>query len=101
METTFESFFYQRDYSVKNFNFYLQVLATQYKKDEALSAFRKMEAMGIRPTDHSYNYLMLNFAKNRDIKSVLKLNQEAIDKYGLQPSKYRYNNIVLCYAKMN
>ena len=27
MDTSFESFFYQRDYNLKNFNFYLQVLA--------------------------------------------------------------------------
>ena len=40
-----------------------------------------MEAMGIRPTDKTYNFLMLNFAKNRDLEMVEKLNQEAIDKY--------------------
>lgn len=44
---------------------------------------------------------MLNFAKNRDLPMVLKLEQEAVNKYGLPPSKYRYNNLVLCYAKMN
>jgi hypothetical protein len=33
MDTAFETFFYQRDYSLKNFNFYLQVLAQQYKAD--------------------------------------------------------------------
>jgi hypothetical protein len=27
IDSSFENFFYQRDYSVKNFNFYLQVLA--------------------------------------------------------------------------
>ena len=40
-----------------------------------------METMGIKPTDHTYNQLMLSFAKNRDIDMVLKLNQEATDKY--------------------
>jgi len=44
---------------------------------------------------------MLNFAKNRNIDMVLKLNKEAISKYDLPPSKFRYNNLVLCYAKMN
>ncbi len=33
IDTSFESFFYQRDYSLKNFNFYLQVLAQQHKCD--------------------------------------------------------------------
>ena len=60
-----------------------------------------MEAMNIVPTDHTYNQLMLCYAKNRDIEMVEKLNQEAIDKYGIQPSKHRYNNLALCYAKMN
>jgi hypothetical protein len=45
--------------------------------------------------------LMLNFAKKRDLEMVEKLNQEAIDKYGIKPSKYRYNNLMVCYAKMN
>lgn len=27
IDTSFESFFYQRDYNLKNFNFYMQVLA--------------------------------------------------------------------------
>lgn len=35
--------------------FYLQVLAHQYKADEALKAFRKMEAMEITPTEYTYN----------------------------------------------
>ena len=59
-----------------------------------------MEQMGIEPTDKSYNLLMLNFAKNKDLEMVEKLNQEAIEKYDLLPSKHRYNNILLCYAKM-
>jgi hypothetical protein len=44
---------------------------------------------------------MLCYAKNKDIEMVEKLNEEAIDKYGLKPSKYRYNNLMLCYAKLN
>lgn len=57
--------------------------------------------MGIIPTDHTYNQLMINFAKKWDIEMVEKLNQEAIDKYGIKPSKYRYNNLMVCYAKLN
>jgi pentatricopeptide repeat protein len=83
MDSSFESFFYQRSYNERNFTFYLQVLAAQYKSDDALIAFRRMEAMNIMPTDHTYNQLMLCFAKKGDIQTVLKLNQEAIDKYGI------------------
>lgn len=32
---------------------------------------------------------------------VEKLNQEAIEKYGIQPSKHRFNNLMVCYAKQN
>ena len=55
--------------------------------------------MGIRPTDFTYNHLMLNFARSRNQEMVQKLNQEAVDKYGIQPSKHRYNNLMVCYAK--
>ena len=74
LDTSFESFFYQRDYTLQNFQFYLQVLSQQYKKDDALKALRKMEAMGIVPNDTIYNLVMLAFAKNKDLKMVLDLN---------------------------
>ena len=74
MDTSFESFFYQRAYNEKNFSFYLQVLAAQRKPDEALKAFRRMESMNIQPTDRTYNQLMRCFARNRDIKMVEELN---------------------------
>lgn len=32
---------------------------------------------------------------------VEELNQEAIDKYGIKPSKFRLNNLLQCYAKLN
>lgn len=40
-----------------------------------------METMAITPTEYSYNLLVLNFAKKRDLEMVLKLQQESIDKY--------------------
>ncbi len=55
MDTSYESFFYQRDYTLKNFKFYLQVLAQQYKHEDALKAFRRMEDMGLKPDDEAYN----------------------------------------------
>ena len=42
-----------------------------------------METMDIRPDDTTYNRVMLTFAKNRNLEMVEKLNQEAIDKYGI------------------
>ena len=35
LDTDFESFFYKREYSERNFCFYLQVCAQQYKPEEA------------------------------------------------------------------
>ena len=73
MDTGFESFFYKRAYTERNFQFYFQICAKQYKSEEALRAFRRMETMGIRPTEYSYNQLVLNFAKKRDLDMVMKL----------------------------
>lgn len=33
MDSSFEGFFYQREYSLKNFNFLLQILNQQHKPD--------------------------------------------------------------------
>ena len=60
-----------------------------------------METMGIKPSEYSYNILTLNYAKKRDIDMVIKLQQESLDKYKLIPNKFTYNNLLVCYAKMN
>ena len=54
MDSTFESFFFKRDYTERNFCFYMQVCAQQYKPEEAMKAFKRMEVLGIKPTDHVY-----------------------------------------------
>lgn len=54
MNSDFEVFFQRRNYTEKNFCFYLQVLAQQYKPREAREAFEKMLALNIKPTDHTY-----------------------------------------------
>jgi pentatricopeptide repeat protein len=60
-----------------------------------------METLGLKPNDESYNQVMTAFAKNRDIATVELLNKEATDKYGILPSKYRMNALILAYAKSN
>lgn len=102
IDTSFESFFYQRDYTLKNFNFYLQVLAQQYKDEDALKTLRKMETMGLKPDDQTYNQVMVALAKNRKIEQVELLEKEAREKYNLYPpSKNRYNALILAYCKSN
>lgn len=66
-----------------------------------MDSFRKMETMGIVPNDETYNHLMTAFARARDIDMVEKINQEAITKYKLLPSKFRYNALILAYCKSN
>jgi len=60
-----------------------------------------MEAMNIKPDMYSYNHLVLNFAKNKDLEMVEKLDKEAFTKYKIPRNKFTYNNILLCYAKLN
>jgi len=73
LDTSFESFFYKRQYSERNFSFYMQVCAQQYKPDLAQKAFDRMTTLGIKPTDHSYTQLQLAYAKNRNLEKVLEL----------------------------
>ena len=67
MDTSMEKFFYQRDYSIKNFNFYLQVLTSQYKVDEVVEVFNKMNTLGIAPDSESYNHIITVHSKLGDI----------------------------------
>ena len=57
IDTSFESFFYQRPYTERNFCFYMQACAQQYKPEEALKSFERMLSLGIKPTDHTYTQL--------------------------------------------
>ena len=54
MDANFESFFFKRAYSERNFGFYIQICAQQYKPEEAMKAFKRMEALKIKPTDTTY-----------------------------------------------
>ena len=54
MDSNFESFFFKRAYTERNFGFYIQVCAQQYKPEEAHKAFKRMEALKIKPTDSTY-----------------------------------------------
>ena len=60
-----------------------------------------MEAMEIAPTTFTYNQLILNFAKTKNMDMVMSLMKEMESKYDILPCKYTYNNMILCYAKMN
>lgn len=76
MDTSMEKFFYQREYTQKNFNFYLQVLCSQYKTEEIEKAFRNMKTLGIEPDLESYTHLITAFAKLGDIDKVEQIFDE-------------------------
>lgn len=77
IDTTFESFFYQRPYTLSSFNFYLQVLAQQEKPDQSMKAFERMLALKLRPTDETFNHLMLAHAKLKMVDKVIEINKMA------------------------
>lgn len=70
MDTSMEKFFYQREYTLKNFNFYLQVLTSQYKAEEAKKVISKMVTLGISPDSESYNHLVTVHAKLGELDKV-------------------------------
>lgn len=65
MDTSMEKFFYQRDYTLQNFNFYLQVLSAQYKVEEAEKAFERMQILGLQPDKETFNHLITVNAKSK------------------------------------
>ena len=65
-----------------------------------MKAFKRMEALKIKPTDATYTQLMLAYAKTRDLDKVLELHEEASEKYGLtNPGLDRMNSIILAYTR--
>lgn len=58
------------DYSLETFNFNLQVLATQYKVEEAQKVFDQMKIVGVTPDATSYTQLITAYAKRRDIDVI-------------------------------
>ena len=59
-----------------------------------------MKTLGIAPNDTTFNHLMTVHAKNKDLKGVEKFNEIATTQYGLKPSIYRYNALIIAYCKM-
>jgi pentatricopeptide repeat protein len=60
-----------------------------------------MQAIGIKPTDHTYTQLMLAFAKTRNLEKVLELHEMAKKKHKLtEPSLQRMNSILMAYCRV-
>jgi len=78
MDTGIEKFFYQRDYTLENFNFYLQVLSSQYKGDEAEEVIQKMKILGIKPDYETYTQLIAVSAKLKNVERVEQLIEQGM-----------------------
>jgi len=64
-----------------------------------MTAFERMKAMQIRPSDETFTQLMLAYAKRHHLDKVLELDKVANDEYKIRPSQNRLNSIVLAYCK--
>jgi hypothetical protein len=74
MDSSLEGFFYKRNFSLKNFNFLLQILAEQKKLSESIKALEKMKVknnskskeLGLSPDKTTFNFLIKACAKVND-----------------------------------
>lgn len=64
-----ESFFFERPYSLENFNFLINLIAEQSPADYLVrleEALRKMDLLAIKPNEKTYNYLVKAAGKAGD-----------------------------------
>jgi pentatricopeptide repeat protein len=97
LDSSFEGFFFKREYNLKNFNYFLQVLVRQNKSDILEEVLNKMEEIGIKPDLISYNQVLTGYAKAKDIEKCEKIFE--IIKSKFTPDNSVYNSLLLAYAK--
>jgi pentatricopeptide repeat protein len=97
LDSSFEGFFFKREYNLKNFNYYLQVLVRQHKSEQLEEVLNKMEEIGIQPNIQSYNQVLTGYAKSKDIEKCEKIFSIIKSKY--TPDNNIYNSLLLAYAK--
>lgn len=80
INTQMESFFYERPYTLDNFNFLLNLVAEQAQPDAGKrieEIVHKMGIMGIKPDDKSYNYMIKASGNIKDVAQAEKYFKEA------------------------
>ena len=68
-----ESFFFERSYSLENFNFLLNLIAEQAPKDyqaRLQQVLQKMQMLRVKPDEKTYNYLIKAAGKAKDIANA-------------------------------
>lgn len=70
IDTSLESFFLKRDFTLENFNLLLQLLSQNAKIDEALGAVEKMKILGIIPNLSTYIHLITASGRAKDYQTA-------------------------------
>ena len=95
----FESFFHNREFSIKNFNYYMQVLSSQFKLKEMEATVLKMREMGINPSLNTFVILMTAYAKQKNIAECERVFALIKKIAKTKINIYTYNTLLLAYAK--
>lgn len=97
IDTTFESYFADRDYNLANFNNLLFALSEQSNLQRAIEVFEKMKILNISPNAITYVNLIQNHGKNYKINEAISLFEKAEDMFG--PSRALLNSIVFSFSR--
>lgn len=99
IDSKFESFFHNREFNIKNFNYYLQVLASQHKTNDMESTLEKMQEMGINPNVASFIILMNSYAKAKNIDDCERIFEIIKKRTNNKVTIFTYNTLLLAYSK--
>lgn len=99
IDSSFEGFFFKREFNLNNFNYYLQVLSRQFKCNEFDGVLQKMKEMGIKPNLTTYTNLITGYARAKDIKKCEEIFSLVKNQLQMRPNKFFYNSLMLAYAK--
>jgi hypothetical protein len=68
MDSSVDSFFLKREYTLNNFNFLLNILAEQQNTDKIPAVLDKMAFLKMLPDETSYNYMVKAAANKGDVQ---------------------------------
>lgn len=99
IDSKFESFFHNREFNLKNFNYYMQVLSSQGKTIEMEEMLIKMQEMGINPSTSTFIILMNSYAKAKNIEECERVFSIINKRTKNKTNIFVYNTLLLAYAK--
>lgn len=93
----FTHFFKNRNFTLNNFNLFLQVCCEQGKDLQAEEAFQKMELYGLKPSIRSYAYIIEVFGKQKNVPKAKTYFDESLQKIGW--NVFTVNALLFAYSK--